>query len=91
MTTHLPNLRAEPVQIEVVLNKVKVAAFSLFRPGWLTIETTIPEEARSFSDSYQLELTASRTWQPRVDVENREQRDDREISIAVCNIEVFDL
>jgi hypothetical protein len=35
---------------------------------------------------YELEIRADRTWQPRPS-ENA-NRDDREISIAVCNIEI---
>jgi len=45
----------------------------------------VPQRISAQGDLFELELTASRTWQPRVDVE--EDRDDREISIAVCNIQ----
>jgi hypothetical protein len=37
---------------------------------------------------YELKIRADRTWQPRPS-ENA-NRDDREISIAVCNIEIKD-
>jgi hypothetical protein len=35
---------------------------------------------------FELELRADRTWQPRPTAD--ETRDDRELSVAVCNIEV---
>jgi hypothetical protein len=47
----------------------------------------VPDGLRSIED-YVLELRASRTWQPRANAEDRDQRDDREISIAVCNVVV---
>ena len=42
LTTHLPELKSNPVQIEVSLNGVKLADFSLFRQGWLTIQMDVP-------------------------------------------------
>ena len=87
VTTHLPDLKTEPLQIDVRLNGELVNACSLFRNGWLTMRIDVPETVAA-SDEYLLELRASRTWQPRVDTADREQRDDREISIAVCNIVV---
>jgi ubiquinone/menaquinone biosynthesis C-methylase UbiE len=86
LTTHLPNLIEEPVQIELSLNGELLAAWSLFRQGWLTVEAFVPEQISTHDDLFELELTASRTWQPRVDVDL--DRDDREISIAVCNIQI---
>jgi ubiquinone/menaquinone biosynthesis C-methylase UbiE len=86
LTTHLPNLKNEPVQIDLLLNGELLAAWSLFRQGWLTVEVFVPQNISAQDNLFELELTASRTWQPRVDVE--QDRDDREISIAVCNIQV---
>jgi ubiquinone/menaquinone biosynthesis C-methylase UbiE len=88
LTTHLPDLKSNPAQIEVSLNGIKLAAFSLFRQGWMTIQMNVPGEVIPEDGLCKLELTSSRSWQPRVDVEDRDSRDDREISIAVCNIEV---
>jgi len=85
LTTHLPNLKNEPVQIDLMLNGELLATWSLFRQGWLTVGVLVPQRISAQGDLFELELTASRTWQPRVDVE--EDRDDREISIAVCNIQ----
>jgi hypothetical protein len=38
------------------------------------------------SSRFELEVRADRTWQPRPD--DNGNRDDRELSIAVCNLEV---
>jgi hypothetical protein len=88
MTTHLPELKAQPVRIELWLNGEKLTDCSVFRNGWLTLQALVPDGLCAKDDLYELELRANRTWQPRVDRADREQRDDREISIAVCNIEV---
>jgi len=87
LTTHLPDLRTHPVQIELWLNGERLAAWSLFRSGWLNVEALVPDHISTADDLFELELTADRTWQPRTNVD-REQRDDREISIAVCNIQI---
>jgi len=89
MTTHLPDLKTNPAQIGVSLNGVKLADFSLFRQGWLTVQFDVPRQVISEDGLCKLELNCSRTWQPRVDVADRESRDDREISIAVCNIQAL--
>jgi len=86
LTTHLPNLKSEPVQIDLRLNGELLAAWSLFRQGWLTVEVFVPQSISAQVDLFELELSSSRTWQPRVGV--TQDRDDREISIAVCNIQV---
>jgi ubiquinone/menaquinone biosynthesis C-methylase UbiE len=88
LTTHLPNLRDQPLLVEVSLNEEKLAVFSVFRYGWLNLELLIPKSLTATGDLYELKLSADRTWQPRPETLEREQRDDREISIAVCNIEV---
>jgi cyclopropane fatty-acyl-phospholipid synthase-like methyltransferase len=87
MTTHLPDLKDDPAEIRVSLNGVKLSTFCLFRQGWMTIELLVPEEVKPEGGLFTLELSSSRTWRPRVDVEDRESRDDREISIAVCNLQ----
>lgn len=89
LTTHLPDLKEQPLEVEVWLNGENLSAFSVCRNGWLELRATVPESLRSSeSNAYELELRASRTWQPRVETKERDERDDREISIAVCNIEV---
>ena len=92
LTTHLPDLGpARPVTLELLLDGERLCHFSLYRHGWLELTVT-PREvddkagARGADRWHELELRASRTWRPRPgDVENH---DDREISVAVCNIEV---
>jgi hypothetical protein len=46
----------------------------------------VPSTLSTADDSYEIELRANRTWQPRAEHDERELRDDREISIAVCNL-----
>jgi hypothetical protein len=88
MTTHLPDLKTEPLQVDLWLNGVHLNACSLFRNGWLTLRVHVPDDLQVTSNEYFLELHASRTWQPRANTADPDQRDDREISIAVCNIVV---
>ena len=86
MTTHLPELRTKPVQIELYLNGERLATCSVFRSGWFTLCADVPSTLSAADDSYEIELRANRTWQPRAETDERELRDDREISIAVCNV-----
>ena len=86
-TTHLPDLGKRPLSIELLLNGEKLCAFLLCRYGWLELRIIVPPaltaEARG---EFELEIRADRTWQPRPT--EGETRDDRELSVAVCNIEV---
>lgn len=88
VTTHLPDLRMRPAQVELWLNDVKLAAFSLFRYGWLTLEIMVPSTVNTTDGIYELLLRTNRTWQPRPNSAELADRDDREISIAVCNVVV---
>ena len=85
LTTHLPDLGARALGIELLMNGVKLCAFSLWRYGWLELRVLVSEDVAS-GDDFELELRADRTWQPRPTAD--ETRDDRELSIAVCNIVV---
>jgi SAM-dependent methyltransferase len=88
VTTHLPDLQARPLGLEIFLNGERLCACSLWRYGWLELRVLVPA-ALSGSESsaeFELELRANRTWRPRPTAD--ETRDDRELSIAVCNIEV---
>jgi hypothetical protein len=85
ITTHIPELRAHPLGIEVFLNGVRLCAFSFWRYGWLELSVAVPE-ALSSQGEFELELRADHTWQPRPVAD--ETRDDRELSVAVCNIVV---
>ena len=86
LTTHMPDLRERPMVVEVLLNGKSLCAFSLFRYSWLNVKVGVPNELGSNCQTFVLEINTDRTWQPRP-VE--EPRDDRELSIAVCNIEIY--
>ncbi len=87
LTSHMPDLAARPLGLELSLNGERVCAFSLLRHGWLELRVAVPRElAEGARGEFELEIHADRTWQPRPDDE--ENRDDRELSVAVCNIEV---
>src|SRR6185295_13709688 len=88
LTTHVPDLPARPLGLEILLNGERLCAFSLCRHGWLQLRIFVPEAltGAETGGEFELELRADRTWQPRPTED--ETRDDRELSIAVCNIEV---
>ncbi|MET0622167.1 MAG: methyltransferase domain-containing protein [Pyrinomonadaceae bacterium] len=91
LTTHIPDVRQRPLGLKVFLNGECLSDFSLFRHGWLELELQVPDDVWSGWDVMDgrcvLEIHADRTWQPRPD--DPHNRDDREISIAVCNIEAL--
>jgi hypothetical protein len=87
LTTHMPDVRERPLSLEFVLNGEILSRFELFSQGWVHLSLSVsPELAAASSKNYELEIRAGRTWQPRPADDG--DRDDREISIAVCNIEV---
>lgn len=91
LTTHMPDLRSNPLGLEFFLNGQRVAAISLFNYGWLELEIEAPDNldqpATGTKDTFEFEIRADRTWQPRAD--DQTSRDDRQLSIAVCNIEAY--
>jgi SAM-dependent methyltransferase len=86
LTSHIPDLQARPLGLELSLNGRTLCALSLFRHGWLELSADVPGGLSAARD-YELEIRADRTWRPRPD--DPGNRDDRELSIAVCNIEAF--
>jgi hypothetical protein len=86
LTSHMPDLRERPLGLELSLNGRTLLALSLRRTGWLELSVEVPDELAA-AHSYELELRASRTWRPRPD--DPANRDDRELSVAVCNIEAL--
>jgi ubiquinone/menaquinone biosynthesis C-methylase UbiE len=86
LTTHMPDLSTRPLGLELLLNGVRLSAFTLWRYGWLELCVPVPEASAFGVSEFELELRADRTWQPRPAAD--ETRDDRELSIAVCNIVV---
>lgn len=87
IATHMPDLAGQPLGLELFLNGTKLCAFSLFRYGWLELRVPISETVAPLAGGeFELELRAERTWQPRPAKDAT--RDDRELSVAVCNIVV---
>lgn len=85
LTTHMPELCARPLTLEVLLNGFRIGYLSIFHQGWVELSFAVPDELSiSAADRFELELRADRTWQPRPG--QSEMRDDRELSVAVCNI-----
>src|SRR4051794_894992 len=85
LTTHLPDLPQRKLEIRFSLNGKPLSACTLFRYGWVELELRLPEElAAENGQPFELEVTADKTWQPRPG--DRQNRDDRPISIAVCNL-----
>jgi len=86
LTTHLPDLAARPIEITFALNGSPIGACTLFRYGWVELELRLAEPLSAAENAvFELAITASQTWQPRPG--NAENRDDRNISIAVCNLQ----
>jgi SAM-dependent methyltransferase len=89
LTTHMPDLGLHPLGIELSLNGETLCALSLCRYGWLDLRIAVPDSLRVAEDGiFELEIRVSHTWQPRPTGDER--RDDRELSIAACNIEISD-
>jgi hypothetical protein len=86
LTTHLPDLGQRRIEVTFSLNGAPLSACTLFRHGWVELELRLPEPLTApDTETFELEITANRTWRPRpADPQNR---DDREISIAVCNVQ----
>ncbi|HZN00776.1 MAG TPA: class I SAM-dependent methyltransferase, partial [Pyrinomonadaceae bacterium] len=85
LMTQMPDLTGQPLGLEISLNSVKLCAFSLYKHGWLQLSMSVPEVLQSKGD-YELEFRANRTAQP--SRSGGDAQDDRELSVAVCNIEV---
>jgi SAM-dependent methyltransferase len=83
LTTHLPDLPTRPLGVELLLNRERLADFTLCRYGWLEWRAAVPEHLQRAGE-YELEIRVSHTWQPRPG--DDAGRDDRELSIAVCNV-----
>jgi ubiquinone/menaquinone biosynthesis C-methylase UbiE len=83
LTTHIPELRTSPMELEFKLNGATVGGLCLFDYGWLEVELDVPE---TNATEFKLEINASRTWQP--SGANPNSTDDRHLSIAVCKLEI---
>lgn len=91
LTCHMPDLSERPLGLEFHFKGRPVGRLSLAQNGWTKTELDLREMAAKESQKEIMdavvEIRASRTWQPCAT--NSESRDDRELSIAVCNVEVF--
>jgi SAM-dependent methyltransferase len=88
LTTHFPDLGpANPLVLRVELNETEVAALSIFRYGWVELRIDVPDSLRRAKDDvFELRLRSDRTFI--ANATNEQSDDDRELSIAVCNIQV---
>jgi hypothetical protein len=85
LTTHLPDLGARKIKITFALDGAPLSACTLFRYGWVELEFRLPEPITPRNgEPFELEITADQTWQPRPN--DRQSRDDRHLSIAICNL-----
>jgi hypothetical protein len=67
-------------------NSDHVSADNVFRKVEAKLALRLPEPLTAHGDEmFELEITADQTWQPRP--HDPKNRDDRKISIAVCNIQ----
>jgi ubiquinone/menaquinone biosynthesis C-methylase UbiE len=83
LTTHIPDLRTSPMELEFKLNGASICGLCLFDYGWLELEIDVPETTAT---EFKLEISASRTWQP--SAANPNSGDDRHLSIAACKLEI---
>ena len=86
LTTHIPDLRTSPIDLEFKLNGELIAGLCLCEYGWLELEIDIPEKLTQHTSEFRFEISASRTWQP--STANPNSSDDRHLSIAVCKLEL---
>ena len=87
LMTQMSDLAEQPLGLEISLNGVKLCAFTLYKYGWLQLSMLVPEGLNSKAGGeFELELRANRTAQPYHSEED--VHDDRELSVAVCNVEV---
>jgi ubiquinone/menaquinone biosynthesis C-methylase UbiE len=89
VTTHIPDVASQPLQLEFLLNGKRLKQSSLSQNGWQTIELMITESTPTSEDqptAYRLEIRADRTWQPRSTIPD--STDKRELSIAVRNLRI---
>ena len=87
--SHLPQIETQPLTLRFFLNGIETGAFSLARYGWVGIEIQTPDAAssnRKEIERFELEIRADRVWQP--NQFDPQSTDDRELSVAVCNLEI---
>jgi hypothetical protein len=85
LTTHLPDLSRRGLGVQILLNRQPICGFTICRWGWLELTIDLAERMHD-EDGFDLEIRTDQTWQPRA--RGVEPRDDRELSIAVCNLRI---
>jgi ubiquinone/menaquinone biosynthesis C-methylase UbiE len=86
LMSHLPELEAKPLNLEFHLNGKLICAFDLHRYGWLDLEIDAGEFVARETQPYELVIKPSRAWQPSRYLPDN--KDERELSIAVCNLSI---
>ncbi len=88
LTTHIPDLHRNPLQIDFILNGTRIHSVTLVDTGWLELrlDATTATEQQHTDLTHSLDINASRTWIP--NLYDRTNEDGREMSIAVCNLEL---
>jgi len=89
LTCHMPDVSKHPVGLHFFLNEKVINTISLAENGWVKVTTRLETAAAGASREprdWILKIQANRTWQPCLT--NPESSDDREISVAVCNVEI---
>ena len=86
LTTHIPDLRTSPMELEFKLNGVSIGGLCLFEYDWLEVALDVPVSVAERTTQFKLEIISNRTWQP--SVANPDSGDDRHLSIAVCNLRI---
>jgi cyclopropane fatty-acyl-phospholipid synthase-like methyltransferase len=83
LISHMPDLAKRGLELGFSLNGVPICSFTLIRNGWIELAIALPEIIR---DEFDFVIRANRTWQPHPN--DPTARDDRELSIAVCNLRI---
>jgi SAM-dependent methyltransferase len=88
VATYMPDIHQRPLSLRVSLESTPIELIAIERSGWTRIDLVVPERVQtSASSRFRLQFEADRTYQPRP---APDQRDDRELSVAICNLEIFD-
>jgi SAM-dependent methyltransferase len=91
LTTHMPDIEARPLGVEFFLNGEPIFDVSLREHGWRALEIDVSSKVDKLPATvplpFNFQIRADRTWQPRPN--GSVDRDDRKISIAVCNVELI--
>ena len=89
--SHQPSIETQPLTLKFFLNGIETGTFSLSRYGWVDIAIDATEIASRLPQTtrgpFEFEIRADRVWQPRL--ADSRSTDDRPLSVAVCNIEIF--